>query len=88
MRFLAALLVLAALTPSAFADEALPPNTINCSDFKKNSSGSWEASDATFEIGSQHFHLQHQVIQRHLMAVGPSAGSDLFDLIESKCAQI
>jgi hypothetical protein len=63
----------------------LPPNTLRCEGFKKNSDGTWYAEkSAPFDIGD----TKEVTVERQVIGPGSHkiAGIDLYVLLERKCA--
>jgi hypothetical protein len=82
-------LVIAGLIPSTMAlaaqPPAMPPNTIDCKDWKHLRDGSWQAAANAkpFDVGTvTHMQVQDETITRHAINVG---GYDLSDLLDRKC---
>jgi hypothetical protein len=85
MRIVIVLLLLCCASLQPALAQALPPNTIPCKDFIKNSDGSWTAMPMTrsFNIGNLHnYTLESGNISENEFRVG---GVDLWYVIEKKC---
>jgi len=71
----------------AVAQEApeLPPNTIDCTGFKKATDGSWRVgAPTTFDIGTaKGITLSGMTVYPRSAPLG---GGDLYEALESKCA--
>jgi hypothetical protein len=67
---------------AALADEPLPPNTIDCSQFKKVN-GAWTevSGGATFDFGKGHFIIGDPITPQY-MGIG---GFELYYVLEKKC---
>jgi hypothetical protein len=82
MRKLAFLAVpILCLSGIAYGDE-LPPNTIDCSQFKKIGDQWTEVGTAEFSIGTSKMKLSASPIPPHLFNYG---GADLYEVLEKKC---
>jgi hypothetical protein len=69
----------------AQAQTNLPPNTINCADFKKLPNGLWHvAGTTTFEIETNTMTIGDTDIAPHSNVIN---GFDLYDLLERKCGR-
>ena len=68
--------------------KGLPPNTIDCSDWTRNSDGSWTAhhNAKPFDVGStKQMSIQDSRIGTKSISAG---GYDLTDLLDEKCGTI
>jgi hypothetical protein len=67
---------------AALAEDTLPPNTIDCSQFKKVGAAWTEVSGSvTFDFGKGHFTVGDPITPQY-MGVG---WFDLYDVLEKKC---
>jgi hypothetical protein len=79
----AALIVLLAVTASAAqAQNATVPDNI-CSQVTRTSSGAWQVTDITLDVGScKAIRLQNQLVTPNMIRM---CGADLFDVIQNVC---
>jgi len=76
--------VLALIAQTAAQPAPLPPNTIDCSAFKKLPNGSWYVgAPTTFDIGSvKRMTLSNSTLNLNSMNLG---GANLYGVLERKC---
>ena len=85
-RFGLGVVLICLLSLSSFAQDGFPPNTIDCSQFKKQVNIWTEVGTATFDVSStKHIVMTDQTIELGAFTVG---GADLYSLLEAKCGSI